>query len=206
MIASATMGCSPRKPSADDLDAYMKARDLYLRGAVDQAATLVSHIDSRTRSFHQARLLEGKILFFKGNMSEAERVFRGLLSSRPGYVEAQLWLLRSLQAENKVAEAETLLDCALELNPADPRLLHLAGMLRLGADDINGALSFLRRSEDYAAELAQSYVESARILFRFGLIDSALTDLATAQALLPADSDMRKPVEDLAERVREARK
>ena len=202
----ALVGCAPAKPSRADVDAYVTARDLYLRGSVKQADSLVSRIDSRMHSFHQARLLEGKIRFFEGNMQDAQRIFQGLVDRFPGYTEAQLWLLRTLQALGKSADAERLLDAALELNPGDPRLLHLAGMVRLGADDINGALGFFRRSEEYATELAQSYVESARILYRFGLVDPALTDLSAAQALLPADSEMRKPVEDLVRRVREARK
>jgi tetratricopeptide (TPR) repeat protein len=199
-------GCAPARPPTADIDSYLKARDFYLRGAVDQADSLVSRIDSRTRSFHQARLLEGKILFFKSRMPDAERIFRELTSRLRGYTEAELWLLRTLQAQGKTAEAGKRLDTDLEMNPGDPRFLHLAGMLRLGTNDIDGALGFFRRSEEYAPELAQSYVESARILYRFGLVDPALADLASAQALLPADSDMRKPVEELARRVREARK
>jgi Flp pilus assembly protein TadD len=199
-------GCAPASPSRADLDDYMKARDLYLRGSIDQAAALVSHIDSRTRGFHQARLLEGKILFFKGDMQDSEHVFRELANHRPGYTEAQLWLIRSLQAQGKTKDAESLLNEVLELNPGDPRFLHQAGMLKLGGDDIRGALAFFRRSQEFAVEFSQSYIESARILYRFGLADPALADLATAKALLPADSGMRKPVADLDQRVREAKK
>ncbi len=204
--AAILAGCAPVTPAQQDVDAYLKARDLYLRGAVDQAAAIVSHIDSRRGSFHQARLLEGKILFFRGKLDDAEKVFRSLVKNRAGYTEAQIWLVRTLQARGKNREAETLLDEARELNPGDPRLLHLAGMLKLGTDDINGALSFFRRSEEYGSELAQSYIESARILYRFSLVDAALGDLAVAQALLPADSDLRKPVQDLVKRIREAKK
>jgi tetratricopeptide (TPR) repeat protein len=199
-------GCAPAKPSSADLDAYVKARDLYLRGAIDQAASLVSHIGSRTRGFHQARLLEGKILFFKGDMQDAERLLRKLSERLPGYIEAQLWLVRSLQAQGKIKEAEDLLNAILELNPGDPRFLHQAGMLRLAGDDIRGALAFFRRSQEFAVEFSQSYIESARIFYRFGMTDTALVDLATAKALLPEDSGMRKPVADLEQRVREAMK
>ena len=206
LLVVALASCSPAAPPAADVDAYLRARDLYLRGSVNQAAAIVSRVDSRRGSFHQARLLEGKILFFQGNMDEAEKIFRELVRRLPGYAEAQLWLLRTLQARGKTGEAETLLHHALELDPGDPRLLHLAGMLKLGADDIDGALSFFRRSEEFGAELAQSYIESARILYRFGLVDTALAKLAVAQVLLPADSDMRKSVQDLAARIREAKK
>jgi tetratricopeptide (TPR) repeat protein len=206
LAAIALAGCAPVNPSSADLDAYVKARDFYLRGSIDQAAGLVSRIESRTRGFHQARLLEGKILFFKGDTQNSEQVFRDLAKRQPGYTEAQLWLIRSLQAQGKTKDAESLLDEVLELNPGDPRFLHLAGMLRLGADDIHGALAFFRRSQEFAPEFSQSYIESARILYRFGLIDPALADLATVQALLPADSGMRKPVADLEQRIREAKK
>ena len=206
LAAAALGGCAPAKPSSAELDAYVKARDLYLRGSVDQAAGLVSHIESRTRGFHQARLLEGKILFFKGDLEDSEQVFRALTRRLPGYTEAQLWLIRSLQAQGKTKEAECLLDAVLELNPGDPRFLHQAGMLRLGGDDIRGALAFFRRSQEFAVEFSQSYIESARILYRFGLTDPALADLVTAQALLPADSGMCKPVADLQQRVREGKK
>jgi Flp pilus assembly protein TadD len=206
LVSAALAGCGPAKPSSADLDAYVKARDLYLRGSIDQAAALVSHIDSRTGGFHQARLLEGKILFFKGDMQGSERVFRGLAERLPGYTEAELWLVRSLQAQGKTGDAERLLNAVLELNPGDPRFLHQAGMLKLGEDDISGALAFFRRSQEFAVEFSQSYIESARILYRFGLTDPALADLAAAKALLPTDSGMRKPVMDLEQRIREAKK
>jgi Flp pilus assembly protein TadD len=198
--------CAPGKPSSAELNAYVKARDLYMRGSVDQAAAVVAHIDSRTRGFHQARLLEGKILFFRGSMGEAERVFLELTHRRAGYTEAQIWLSRALQAQGKAAEAEKILDAALEVNPGDARLLHQAGLLSLGRNDISSALGFFRRAQDSAIELAQSYIESARILYRFGLLDPAVADLATALALLPADSDMRKPVMELERRIRETKK
>lgn len=206
LASVALAGCVPAKPSSADLDAYMRARDLYLRGSIDQAASLVSHIDSRTRGFHQARLLEGKILYFKGDMRGSEHVFRELAKRLPGYTEAQLWLVRALQAQGKTKDAEGLLDAILEVNPGDPRFLHQAGMLKLAGDDIRGALAFFRRSQEFAVEFSQSYIESARILYRFGMTDTALVDLATAKALLPADSGMRKPVADLEQRVREAKK
>jgi tetratricopeptide (TPR) repeat protein len=200
------VACSSGTPSRTDLDAYIKARDLYLRGSVDQAAAIVSRIESRSRGFHQARLLEGKILYFEGDMKESERAFRQLAESRPGYTEAQLWLLRCLQAQGKSREAGSILDEALALNPGDPRLLQQAGMLRLAADDINGALGFFRRSQEYAVELSQSYIESARVLYRFGMHDKALADLAMALSLLPTESSMRKPVMDLQQRIQEEKK
>jgi tetratricopeptide (TPR) repeat protein len=206
LASAALTGCAPGKPSNADLDAYIKARDLYLRGAVDQAALLVSRISCRTSGFHQARLLEGKILYFKGDLKSSESIFRELIRRISGYTEAQLWLLRSLQAQGRTREAENLLDSILELNPGDPRFLHQAGMLRLAGDDVGGALAFFRRSQEYGVDLSQSYVESARILYRFGMTDPALDDLATAKALLPADSAMRKPVENLERRIRETRK
>jgi Flp pilus assembly protein TadD len=198
--------CSAGLPSPADLDTYVKARDVYLRGDVVQAAALVSRIDSRIHGFHQARLLEGKILFFNGGVKESEQVFRGLVRQKPGYTEAELWLLRSLQAQGRTAEETRLLDGLLELNPADPRFLHQAGMARLAANDISGALAFFRRAQEYSVELSQSYIESARILYRFGLHEEALADLGRALALLPPGSALVRPVTDLQARIREKKK
>ena len=206
VVAASLSGCSGQKPTRADLDNYVKARDLYLRGSIDESASLVSRISSRTRGFHQARLLEGKILFFEGRMRESESIFKELSNRFPGYAEAELWLLRTLLAEGKTQEAELLLACVLEKNPGDPRFLHQAGLLRLASDDISGALAFFRRSQEYCVELSLSYVETARILYRFGLADPALEDLATARSLLPAESTMRKPVSDLEKRIREGKK
>ena len=204
--AIAMSGCLPARPSSADLDTYVKSRDLYLRGSLDEAAALVSRIESRIKGFHQARLLEGKIFFFQGNMEASERVFQDLSKRFKGYPEAQLWLLRALLAQGKTEKAELLLSEVLEKNPGDPRFLHQAGLLRLAADDISGALAYFRRSQEYATEFSQSYIETARILYRFGLLDSALVDLATASSLLPPDSNMRKPVSDLEKRIREGKK
>jgi Flp pilus assembly protein TadD len=200
--AAILAGCSPQKPPPEDIGQYLKARDLYLRGSVDEASLIVAHISSRARGFHQARLLEGKLLFFRGNMAGAEKTFQELSSRFQGYTEAQLWLLRALLAQGKKREAESLLSEVLEKNPGDPRFLHQAGLLKLASEDISGALAFFRRSQEYAAELSQSYVETARILYRFGLSDSALADLSVARTLLPQDSSMRKPMAALEKRIR----
>lgn len=201
-VGASLAGCSAQKPPPADIDQYMKARDLYLRGSVDEAASIVARIPSRTRGFHQARLLEGKILFFRGNMADAEKTFQDLSSRFQDYTEAQLWLLRALLAQGKKKEAESLLSGVLEKNPGDPRFLHQAGLLKLASDDISGALAFFRRSQEYATELSQSYVETARILYRFGRTDSALADLMAARSLLPPESSMRKPISDLERRIR----
>ncbi len=206
LAVMAMSGCLPARPTSADLDTYVKSRDLYLRGSLDEAAALVSRIESRIKGFHQARLLEGKIFFFQGDMQASERVFQDLSKRFKDYTEARLWLLRALQAQGKAEKAELLLSEVLEKNPGDPRFLHQAGLLRLASDDISGALAFFRRSQEYASEFSQSYIETARILYRFGLLDSALVDLATARSLLPPDSNMRKPVSDLEKRIREGNK
>lgn len=86
---AALVGCSSKGVGKADLDMYLKARDLYFKGSVDEAALIVSRLSTKDGSFHQAKLLEGKIAFFKNDAPTAERIFGELTRRRPGYTECQ---------------------------------------------------------------------------------------------------------------------
>ena len=132
LAVMAMSGCLPARPSSADLDTYVKSRDLYLRGSLDEAAALVSRIESRIKGFHQARLLEGKIFFFQGDMQASERVFQDLSKRFKDYTEARLWLLRALQAQGKTEKAELLLSEVLEKNPGRSEIPASGGSAQIG--------------------------------------------------------------------------
>jgi len=189
--------CSNTSPAPADVENYLAARDFYYQGDLDQATDMLGRIRSRGQRFHPARMLEAKILFFRGNWIDARRILERLLRTRPNYPEAELWLIRTMQAEGELEGAESRLREALEYDPGNPRLLHLAGLLKLEKGDMDAALELLGRAKDFSSELANSFVESARLFHRFGFREKALEDLSKAQAMLPADSTMTKPLLDL---------
>lgn len=206
LIACAASSCASGKPSREDLDTYLKARDLYFQGDIGAASAALARIQSRGQRFHQARLLEAKIQFFQNDWEGARSILEKLLAAHPAYPEAELWLIRTLQAAGDVERAEERVDAALEFDPANPRLLHAAGLLKLEAGEIDEALGLFKRAEEFSSDLSASYVESSRVLYRFGFPEAALEDLGKALSLLPEDSALTKPLLDLERSMKEATK
>jgi Flp pilus assembly protein TadD len=68
-------------------------------------------------------LLSARLAERAGDMPDAETAYRRLLTLSPGDVDATAGLAHTLNAQNKSADAETVLTSALKSHPNDPRLV-----------------------------------------------------------------------------------
>ncbi len=183
-----------------ELKVYAEAKTTYAQGKLSEAERALAPL-ARSTSLPQARFLLGKTRFFLGEYDEAALDFEGLAASFPRYHEADLWLARAYLQKGDVDEADRLAEALLANDSSDPRLYYLEAMIRVSRGDAKDALGFLELSCESGEELAKSYLESARLYYRFGQDDKALERLRRARAVLSPESPMRDAVAELIDRV-----
>ena len=80
--------CNPTPPDQQALEAYASAVAFYQDGRFDPAAALLTEITTDHPDFHQARMLQGRILFLRAQYDRAAEVLAELERSYPSYPEA----------------------------------------------------------------------------------------------------------------------
>ena len=146
LAANLLPSCSPAKPDRETLEAYAKAKGLYLERRWDEALAVLRK--NGVADLPAASLLLGKLLLFKGDEAGAETAFGKLIEKRPDYEEARKWLARLLILRGRPAEAEKILAEALALDAEDAELLTLLGKARLGKQGHGGRGRMLHQGGD----------------------------------------------------------
>lgn len=192
--------CSSRV-SQQQTETYINAKKLYFGGRLEEALETLRSEKFSSRRGHQGKLLEAKILFLQGHTTDAEPVLISLHKKNPGYSEAQLWLARAQLANDKTAAARETVENAMEYNPEDPRLLSLMGTICEKEKDYQQALEYLGRAALYGEDLARTEIGLAQLYYRFGQDKQANAHIQRAQALITEKSVLRRPLQELAQRM-----
>jgi tetratricopeptide (TPR) repeat protein len=160
--------CEPQSDRA--AGAYVAAADAYAQERYAEALEYVRESLRLDARFYQARLLEGKILFFQDRREEAAQVFSKLSARHPEYTEARIWKLRCLvlmvrplgeNQEAAINEAQGALDRELSFNPNDWRVLYLYALLSGNTGDYEKHLAMGRRAETALSDSAKVYLDMA---------------------------------------------
>ncbi|MDR2136340.1 MAG: tetratricopeptide repeat protein [Treponema sp.] len=200
--------CGSEIPSRDRAEgAYIAAAEAYSQERYAEALEYLRESLRLDPGFYQARLLEGKTLFFQNRMAEAAELFAKLAAKYPEYTEARLWNLRCLvlaaSAGNAVSddaasgnasagdasagdagqEAREALDRELSFNPTDWRVLYLYALLAGNTGDWEKRLSMGRRAETALSDSAKVYLDMALTWYSLGLEDRAQIFLEKARAV-----------------------
>ncbi len=182
--------------AGDAASAYLRAKDLYLRGRSGEALALLE--GRRTlRGFPPAAFLRGKILYLAGRSPEAESAWKDLLKIRPSHQETRKWLARLLLDDGRSSEAESVLAAALADDPEDPELLTLTGKARLRRGDTAGAVEYFTKAKTGLERAAEAPLELSDIYRAFGLRRRAAEELELAAALLGPDSALARETAEL---------
>jgi tetratricopeptide (TPR) repeat protein len=167
--------------------AYAAAAEAYGGERFEEALGYVEESLKIDGKFYQARLLEGKILFFLNRPAEAEKIFSDLRVKYPEYTEARLWYLRCLvlpqgrPAGGDLEKIRSALDRELSFNPSDWRVLHLYALLAGNTGDWERRLSMGRRAENALSDSAKVYLDMALSWHSLGLKDRAALALDKAR-------------------------
>lgn len=206
LAALLAAACGSYAPSQADLQAYLEARELYLKGDAEATIPRLEALVARAGNFHQARFLLGKALFLSNRHPEAARSFASLLKRYPRYADASLWRARALLAAGSLAEAEKTLTEAMAFSSEDPRFLHAAGSLWESRGDYQKALEYYQRAAVSGNELAETYLAIGKIYNRFRVYDKSLEYIDKSLGLLDEASLLHRPVVELKKRVQKETK
>jgi tetratricopeptide (TPR) repeat protein len=183
---------------------YIAAVEAYAQEFYPEALDYVRESLRQDSRFYQARLLEGKILFFQNRMTEAREVFAGLCGRYPEYTEARIWNLRCLvlvfsqsvkegsPSEKSLREARRALDRELSFNPSDWRVLYLYALLAEKAGDWEQKLSMGRRAEAVLSDSAKLYLDLALSWHSLGLEDRAARYIDKARVLAGENTSLAR--------------
>jgi serine/threonine protein kinase/tetratricopeptide (TPR) repeat protein len=133
-----------------------------------------------------ARLTRAVLLLKAGRASEALDAAAGVLRLGPNLARPRLIRARLLARSGRTAEALRAVAEGVTLDPDDPRWIELRGMLRLTANDAEGALADLDAALRFRADPALHRAR-ARALARLGRIEGAIEAAAAAARLDPED-------------------
>jgi tetratricopeptide (TPR) repeat protein len=192
-----------RKDGAEG--AYAAAAEAY---GQERFAEALEHAAESLRldpDFYQARLLEGKILFFLNRFEEAEKSFAGLCAAYPEYTEARIWNLRCMVLSlerpggRKPEEVRAALDRELSFNPSDWRALYLYALLAGNTGDWEKRLAMGRRAESALGESAKVYLDMALSWHSLGLEDRAERALEKARIVAGGNISLTRLAEGAAE-------
>jgi tetratricopeptide (TPR) repeat protein len=191
--------------------AYIAAIEAYAQEYYAEALEYVRESLRQDSRFYQARLLEGKILFFQDRMAEAQEVFAGLCTKYPEYTEARIWNLRCLvlffsqsvnegsPSEKNLRDARRALDRELSFNPSDWRVLYLYTLLAGNAGDWEQKISMGRRAEAALSDSAKLYLDMALGWHSLGLEDRAALYVDKARILSGENASLARLGETTAE-------
>ncbi|MDR2375748.1 MAG: tetratricopeptide repeat protein [Treponema sp.] len=179
-------------------EVYVAATEAYSQEHYAEALEYLRESLRLDPNFYQARLLEGKVLFFQNRIPDAAKLFAKLAAKYPEYTEARLWNLRCLvmaaspspadsgsspgsstgspgsaASAEKLAAARDALDRELSFNPTDWRVLYLYVLLAGNTGDWEKRLSMGRRAEAALSDSAKVYLDMALSWYSLGLEERA---------------------------------
>jgi len=161
--------------------AYIAAVDAYEDEQYAGSLEHVRHAIKLDRNFYQASFLEGKILFFSGEMEQAQKIFSKLSSRYPAFIEAKIWNIRCLIIKGDLETAKKLLDKELSYNQTDWRIYSLYSLVAQKENNYEERLAMNRKAESMLTDSAGVYIDMAIIWRTIGLKDRAQIYLKKAQ-------------------------
>lgn len=183
------------------LETYISAMDAYEKNDLDDSQQLLNKCLKLDSSFAPAHVLLGKIVFMKDDPKTAALHFRKALKKQPSFIDARIWLVRSLRLQGEKAEADGLLDSILADDPFNASALRLKAGMASELGDIAGAARYLERAVSGLSESATVFIDRANLLWIAGKKELALQDLRTAQMLLPDGSMLKVSARELEARI-----
>ena len=201
VLCISVSSCGSRDITEEHVRSFAGARQVYADGDTAAAEKICREIIKSRKDFDQARLLLARCLFFQERYREAEEQLAALVKRRPAFRDAELLYINLLLETGRSGQAGGMVDALLSLDPLDPRLLYLRALADQADGDLAGALWNLRQAGLFAEEYARVFLDLGRLYYIHRLEGPAFEEIDKALALLPRDSLLRKPVEELKEKM-----
>lgn len=176
--------CGLGPGSGSDIESYLRARTLYIRGDLSGARRLLEAPLRGAQRIPAARLLLGKTLYFQGDADAAAEELAVLVDDNPHHVDAAKWLALSYLALGRPGHSRPVLIQALEVSSEDAELLLLMGRSARELGDIALAIEYFSKATTFASRLAAGHVELAEIYRAAGLFEAAARHARRAESML----------------------
>ncbi len=121
----------------------------------------------------------------QGRVQEGTAVLRGALSEDTGHAGARLALFGLLVEQQRLEEAQTLLEVTLARDPAQPQMASQLARLKLERGDVRGAAEALGKAAGAAADNPEYRALHAAVLQRLTLHKDAVAEYQAALRLAP---------------------
>ncbi|WP_461247110.1 tetratricopeptide repeat protein [Treponema sp. R6D11] len=190
--------CS-KTPDQKTVLRYVRAQEAYSQGKFTETLETLSG----EKKFPPALLLRVKAEFFSGDLDKAEKTCRRLLKIQPSFYEGKLYLARILREKGDSDKAVQVTESLLADYPQDIRALRFAAELASESKKYDEMEIFLDKAAELSAESALVLLDRARLRWVAGKGAEALEDLSRAKAMLPWDTPLLRPINNLEKTIKE---
>lgn len=105
----------------------------------DEALAIVDEVLARNAQDHEALLLKGSLLAFKGDQEGALALYRKASEAKPDYLPARSALIGSLFARQELEQASTQIEAMKKLAPNNPQTIYFDAQARYQQKDYKAA-------------------------------------------------------------------
>lgn len=127
-----------------------------------------------------------------GRRGDATQLLEEGVEGHPGNVPLMSNLARAYQQDGKIDEATALFDQLEKVNKTNPFFLVYRGELALSANDVDGALEYMRRAFRADSDLPEVHVGLVKVYLALGRRDEALHHVGRALTLDPSHTEARR--------------
>lgn len=136
------------------------------------------------RDIPWARTGLGKVAFMRGEMEQAQQLFREVIRTNPAYLEAHDWLARTYENQGNLDEAQNVLARSVELSPTSVVRQRNLGEMAQKRGDLDTAANAFRKTiklgEHSIHKAPSAYLNLARVCSDKGAPSEALQVLKNA--------------------------
>jgi MSHA biogenesis protein MshN len=143
----------------------------------------VRNVPSKERAESEYR--KALALLNQGRQQEALAGFGAALQVDPSHINARLALVNLLLEQQRLADAQAMLDEGLGLTPGQPQLTMRLARIQIERNDLSGASATLQKASAAAASNAEFHALHAAVLQRLTLHKEAVTEYQAALRLAP---------------------
>jgi len=191
---------NPGPPDETELELYFRAVNAYEEGKLDLVISLTDILAEKNPTFHQARLLQAKALFFSERWEDAAVSLQALMKDIENYNEAGIWLMRVRIQQGDLKAAALQGENMLSKAPEDPRILGLLARIAFIENDYQKSIEYYNRAILFEEDLAINRIELAKIYSALLNTEEAVRHLKKSLVLLPDDSPLRSGITLLIEK------
>jgi tetratricopeptide (TPR) repeat protein len=150
-------------------------------GRTEEAAATYKNLDGK-----QYRLFYASLLFDAGKYAEAIDGFERIAKEDPKNRESRTWLVRAYLRANRLADAERVLNGALQQNPQDVDALMQRSLLHLWARDDKAAQNDVAQVLHFRPDSAQAHYVLAKVYAARGALLSQRQEFTEALRINPS--------------------